>query len=138
MSNPATNPLFKHFRQPAIYLKLPSGGKFYPPGAINFPPTGEIPVYPLTVKDELTLKTPDALMNGQGMAEIIKSCCPNIIDPWSMPIVDVDAVFIGIRLASYGPGMDITTTCPHCKERNEYTVDLRTVLDRVKVATIRK
>lgn len=134
MANPAVNPLFKHFRQPSIYLKLPSGGQFYPDGAIDYPVTGEIPVYPMTVKDELTLKTPDALLNGAGMAEIISSCCPNIKNPWAVPIVDVDAIFIAIRLASYGAGMDITTTCPHCKERNEYTVDLRGLLDRVKVA----
>lgn len=138
MANPANNPLFKHFRQPSIYLKLPSNGQFYANGSINFPTTGEIPVYPMTVKDELTLKTPDALMNGQGMAEIIKSCCPNITNPWDVPIVDVDAIFIAIRLASYGSGMDITTTCPHCQAKNEYTVDLRSLLDRLKTADYTK
>ena len=30
MANPANNPLFKHFRQPAIYLKLPSQGRCCP------------------------------------------------------------------------------------------------------------
>jgi len=29
-----TNPLKQYFRRPAIYLKLPSGGNFYPDGAI--------------------------------------------------------------------------------------------------------
>ena len=58
MTNPASNPLFKHFRQPAIYLKLPSEGQVYPDGTIDYPVTKEIPVYPMTVKDELTLSTP--------------------------------------------------------------------------------
>jgi hypothetical protein len=132
MSNPAANPLFKHFRQPAIYLKLPSGGQFYKDGSIDFPVTKEIPVFPMTVKDELTLKTPDALMNGQGMVEIIQSCCPNIKDAWAVPAVDVDPLFIGIRIASYGHEMDITTECPHCKHENEHGVDLRTILTNVK------
>lgn len=132
MANPANNPLFKHFRQPAVYLKLPSGGKFYPDNAIDFPVTGEIPVYPMTVKDELTLRTPDALMNGQGMVDVVKSCCPNIKDPWQMPSVDLDAVFIAIRLASYGPGMDIATTCPSCKEPDEHTINLQSILGNIR------
>ena len=85
MANPAENPLFKHFRKPSIYLKLPSAGQFYTPGSLDLPVTKEIPVYPMTVKDELTLRTPDAVLNGQGMVEIIKSCAPNIKDPWKMP-----------------------------------------------------
>lgn len=134
MANPANNPLFKHFRQPAVYLKLPSGGKFYPDNAIDFPVTGEIPIYPMTVKDELTLRTPDALMNGQGMVDVIASCCPNIKDPWKMPAIDVDAIFIAIRLASYGFAMDIETSCPHCKEENEHSIDLRTLLSNLQIA----
>jgi hypothetical protein len=134
MANPANNPLFKHFRQPAIYIKLPSGGKYYADSAIDFPVTGDIPVFPMTVKDELTLKTPDALLNGVGMIEVVKSCCPNIKDPWQMPAVDVDPVFIAIRLASYGPSMDVATQCPHCSESNEHSVDLRVVLENYKPA----
>lgn len=127
MVNPI-NPLAKHFRQPAIYLKLPSQGRFYPEGGIELTVTGEIPVYPMTVKDELTLKTPDALMNGEGMAEVIRSCCPTIRDPWAIPSIDLDVIFIAIRLASYGQGMDINASCPHCGESNEYTIDLNILL----------
>jgi hypothetical protein len=134
MANLANNPLFKHFRQPAIYLKLPSQGQFYPDSAIDFPATGEIPVFPMTVKDEITLKTPDALMNGAGVVDVIRSCLPNIKDPWAIPAIDVDAIFIALRLASYGEGMDIKTTCPHCKEENEHTIDLRHLLDHLKLA----
>lgn len=132
MSNPANNPLFKHFRQPAIYIKLPSNGKFYPDNAIDFPAIGEIPVYPMTVKDELTLKTPDALANGTSMAEVVASCCPNIKDPWQIPVVDLDTLFIAIRLASYGEQMDLDSKCPHCGESNEHAIDLRVLLDNVK------
>jgi hypothetical protein len=138
MSNPASNPLFKHFRQPAIYLKLPSGGQYYAEGSIDFPVTGEIPVYPMTVKDELTLKTPDALLNGQGMVDIIQSCCPNIKNAWQVPAVDVDPLFIAIRIASYGHAMDINTECPHCKHGNEHALDLRVILADAKRADFTK
>jgi hypothetical protein len=133
MAVAANNPLFKHFRQPALYLKLPSQGRFWPDAAIDLPVTGEIPVYPMTVKDEITLKTPDALMNGVGVIETIQSCCPNIKDAWKMPIIDLDAVLIAMRLASYGHDMDITTTCRNCSSENDNTVDLRMILDRLQV-----
>ena len=133
MAVAANNPLFKHFRQPALYLKLPSQGRFWPDAAIDLPVTGEIPVYPMTVKDEITLKTPDALMNGVGVIETIQSCCPNIKDAWKMPIIDLDAVLIAMRLASYGHDMDITTTCRNCSSENDNTVDLRMVLDRLQI-----
>lgn len=126
------NPLAKHFRQPAIYIKLPSGGRFYPDGALDINVSGEIPIFPMTVKDELLLKTPDALMNGASIAGMIASCCPAIKDPWSMPLIDLDPVLIAIRLASYGEGMDMTSNCTHCDVENEHTIDLRVVLDHLK------
>lgn len=130
----AGNPLAKHFRQPSIYLKLPSGGQFYPEGVLEMNLTGEIPVYPMTIKDELLLKTPDALMNGASMSEMIRSCCPSIKDPWSIPLIDLDPILIAVRLASYGQGMDITSTCTHCSAENEHTIDLRNLLDSLPPA----
>ena len=127
----STNPLAKHFRQPALYLKLPSEGKFYPEGTIDLTATGTVAVYPMTVKDELALKTPDALLNGQAVIDVIKSCCPAIKDPWEIPAVDMDPIFIAIRLASYGKGMEFKSTCPHCKETEEYVIDLNQVLDSI-------
>lgn len=129
------NPLTKHFRQPSIFLKLPSRGKFYPEGSINLPASGELAVYPMTIKDEILLKTPDALMNGEGMSSMISSCCPSIVSPWDIPLVDLDAILIAIRLASYGNAMDINSKCAHCQEPNEHTIDLRVVLDNLNAIT---
>jgi hypothetical protein len=124
MEQNSTNPLAKHFRQPAIYIKLPSGGQFWPEGSLDLPVTGEIPVYPMTARDEITIRTPDALMNGQGVVDVIQSCCPNIRDAWRMPSVDVDAILLNIRIASYGNKMDFDTTCPKCNEENNFALDL--------------
>lgn len=103
-------------------------GEFWDEHAIDMPVTGEIPIYPMTVKDELTLKTPDALMNGTGVVELIHSCCPNIKNAWKIPVSDLDPLLISIRMASYGTDMDVTTTCPHCSTLNENTVNLRILL----------
>jgi len=125
------NPLAKHFRQPAIYARLPSDGKFWPAGSIDIPATGELPFYPMTARDEITLRTPDALLNGQGVVDIIQSCCPSIRDAWQMPSIDVDSVLLYIRIASYGNQMDFDTECPKCKEENNFAIDLGMVVGNI-------
>ena len=125
------NPLTKHFRQPVLYLKLPSNGNYWPEGTIDLPVTGEIPVLAMSTKDEITLKTPDALLNGQGVVNAIQSCCPSIKDAWAMPSIDVDAAIIAIRIASYGNQMDFESTCPHCNSVNDYAIDLGVVLGSI-------
>jgi len=127
------NPLTQYFRQPAIYIRLPSKGRFYPPGTLNMPPNGEIPVLPMTSVDEITYRTPDALFNGAATVNVIRSCVPSIRDPWAMPSVDVDAVLVGIRIASYGHSMPISPTCPACNEIEDVNVDLRAVNDNISI-----
>lgn len=129
MSN---NPLKQYFRQPAIYVKLPSRGQFYPQDAIDMPANGELPVYPMTAIDEITYRTPDALFNGQATVSVIKSCVPSIKDPWSTPAMDMDTLLISIRIASYGHEMEFGTTCPKCGHECEHVLDLRSVLDRMR------
>jgi hypothetical protein len=125
------NPLRKYFRQPAIHLRLPSNGKFYPPGAIELPPNGEVPIYPMTAVDEIITRTPDALFNGSSIVEIIASCVPAIKDAWQIPAVDLNALLTAVRLASYGHEMDIASRCPSCQVIDNFTVDLRAVLDSI-------
>ena len=125
------NPLRKYFRQPKIYLRLPSKGKFYPPGSLTMPESGELPVFAMTAKDELLFKTPDALLNGEATVEVIKSCIPAITNPWMMPSIDSDAILIAIRLATYGEQLEITTKVPKTGEEKEFQVDLRTLLDQL-------
>ena len=127
------NPLAKYFRQPAIYVNLPTGGKWWPEGSLDLPENGELPVYPMTVRDEVTLRTPDALLNGQGVVDVVQSCFPNIKNAWKMPASDVDAVLISMRIASNGHSMDFSNTCPHCKEEHVYGVDLRHLLASITV-----
>lgn len=125
------NPLQKYFRQPKVYINLPSKGKYYPAGSIDMPVTGELPVFPMTAKDELTIKTPDALLNGQATVDVIKSCVPNIKDPWKMPSIDLDTILIAIRIATYGENLEITTKTPNTGEEKDYQIDLRKILNKL-------
>ena len=126
-----TNPLSQYFRQPSIYIKLPSGGANYPPGSLDMPANGEIPVLPMTAVDEITYRTPDALYNGNATVNVIQSCVPNIKDAWKVPSVDIDTILIGIRIASYGHELELTTTCPACQAEANNGIDLRMLLDRL-------
>lgn len=126
------NPLRQFFRQPAIYLRLPSGGKFWPEKSLNLPPNMELPVLPMTAIDEITYRTPDALFNGQAVVSVIQSCVPNIVDAWATPAIDINAILVAIRIASYGPELEIMSTCPKCAEPGDYNLDLRNVLDQIK------
>jgi hypothetical protein len=128
----STNPLSNFFRQPAVHLKLPSNGKYWREDALDLPVTNEIPVYPMTTRDEITLRTPDALLNGSGVVELIQNCCPNILDAWGAPSIDIDAIIIAIRIASYGNIMDFDNRCPFCNEENTHQIDLTAILDNIK------
>jgi len=132
--NQNSNPLRQFFRQPAIYITLPSACNHWPMGSIDIPQNGELPVYPMTALDEIAYRTPDALFNGQAVINVIQSCLPNIQDAWQIPAVDLNAILVAIRIASYGHDMEFGTKCPACGTETDYTVDLRTVLDGLKKA----
>ena len=129
----SVNPLKQFFRQPAIYLRLPSAGEYWSEGSLVLPPNGELPVYPMTAIDEITYRTPDALFNGQAVINVIQSCVPNIKDAWKIPATDLNAILTAIRIASYGHEMEIDTICPSCTTQTEYTLDLRQLLDGLKI-----
>ena len=126
------NPLRQYFRQPAIYIQLPSGGNYYPKNALEPTENGEYPVLPMTTLDEITYRTPDALFNGQAVVSVIQSCVPNIRDAWHMPGMDIDPVLVAIRIATYGHELDIDTKCPKCEHEQRFGLDLRTVLEKIE------
>lgn len=128
------NPLRQFFRRPAVFLKLPSGGKYYEADVVEIPDSGEIPVYPMTAIDDITLRTPDGLFNGTAVAEIMKSCVPAIKDPWAINNIDFDAVLIAIRSASGESTLELESTCPACKEEASYALDLVGMLAQMKSA----
>jgi len=132
------SPLSAYYRQPKIYMKLPSGGEFYPEGTLDKSDDGQYAVYSMTAKDELMFKTPDALLSGQSTVAVINSCIPSIKDPWQLPTIDLDAVLVAIRIATYGENMDIDTNCPKCKEEQRYGFDLTRYLDDLSKFTYSK
>ena len=131
LSNPQqihANPLSGFMRQPKIYIRLPSGGEFWPAGSLEQTETGEFPVFSMTAKDELMLKIPDAIMSGQAVVDVVQHCMPNIKNAWAIPSIDLDVILIAIRLATYGEKMTTPITFGDDLEM-EYSVDLKQVMD---------
>jgi hypothetical protein len=129
-----TNPLQKYFRQPKIYIKLPSSGMYSQPGTIQGDPAN-IPVYGMTGMDEIIVRTPDALLSGESTAQLIASCCPAIKNPWDLSVLDIVLILCGIRIATYGNMMSIEHKCTNCASDNEYDIDLSKVIEFYMTAT---
>ena len=129
------NPLNKYFRQPAIYVSLPSGTD-YNPNVVAPSETGELGVMPMTAKDEIRFKTPDALMNGQGVVDVIQSCVPDIKDAWQIKSYDLDTILVAIRIATYGETMEMNFTVPGANENVSHTVNLPAILDELSATKV--
>ena len=136
--NQTVNPLRQYFRRPSIFLKLPSGGEFWPDNSVTPTQNGELPVFPMTAIDEITYRTPDALFNGDAVVSVIQSCVPSITNAWETPSIDLNAILIAIRIASYGHTMEVNAKCPACDTEGDYGFDLRTALDQLQSPDFKK
>lgn len=125
------NPLKKYFRTPKFYMTFPSEDRFYPSNALIRTENSEHAVYPMTARDELSLRTPDALVNGQATVDVIQSCIPDIKNAWDMPSIDIDACLIAIRMASYGDDFELNIKLPVTGEERSYNISLQTLLEQI-------
>ena len=121
------NPLQHLYRSKTVFVSLPSGGKYYPNG-IEVSLDGELGLMPMTTADEIKLKSPDALFNGEAMFDMLKSCVPDIKNPKEIPACDLDVILFGIRIATSGDMLEISSKCPHCEESHDYEVNLPVIM----------
>jgi len=135
------NPLTKYFRIPGISVKLPTGGQFFPAGAIELNENGEIDVLPMRGADELLLNSPDALMNNTAILNLIKSCVPQIKRPELVSAPDLDVLLLAIRVASTGDKLELELPCPKCEVSNKFELDIPSMIQTAKpipaVTTVR-
>jgi len=130
------NPLSKYFRQPTLFVSLPSAGRWYNSETITYSNNNndeqEVAVYPYTAMDEIMMRSPDALLNGVAVTTTLKSCVPAFADPWEILTCDVDKLLVAMRVASYGQKMELNANCPHCNEELTYDANLAVLLDSFK------
>jgi hypothetical protein len=123
-----SNPLQKYFRQPKLFVALPSKGMFYREGALEGDHSN-MPIFGMTGMDEIIMKTPDALFNGEATVKLIESCCPYIKDAHAIPSLDVDTLLTAIRIATYGDQITVSNTCKNCGVENEYEIDIASIIE---------
>jgi len=126
-----TQSLSNFYRTKEIYIKLPSGGKWYK-NKPRLTDDGEIGVYPMSFKDEMLLKIPDSLYNGESLYDVIKSVCPDIIDPYEVAMSDVDVILIASRISNNDGNLQVNATCPHCNTTENYLISIPNILSNVK------
>jgi hypothetical protein len=128
---PQHNPLKQYFRQVKLWIKLPSGTTYYEPGVIEFTDKGEVSVLPMTGKDELALKNPDSLLNGEALIEVMLSCVPAVKNPRALLTNDIDALITAIRFATFDDNLETTIRCNNCGTENTFKLDLEYALDNM-------
>lgn len=125
------NPLSNYLRKPEIYVKLPSGGRWWPDGSINIPPNNELPVLAMNGHDDINMRNADGLMNGASSVEVIQSCVPSIKNAWVGPNMDIEYLFVAIRIASYGNEMTMEKKCSKCDETTKFGINLQVILENM-------
>lgn len=127
MSN--ANPLKQYFRQPALYMKLPTQGRWYTADEVETTEDGEIPIYGLTAIDEIMLNTPDAMLNGQALEKVLKNCAPGFKNIKKIMLPDLEALFLAIKIATSNEPYELTRECPNCNHENNFSVNCQHLLD---------
>jgi hypothetical protein len=122
------NPLAQYFRAPGLSVKLPTGGRYLPKGAIEFDSQGQVEVFPMRGADEVLLKSPDALMSGLAIERMIGSCVPALKLPALISAPDLDVLLLAIRAATFGNTMQLDIDCPKCGHDNSFDCDLPSIL----------
>ena len=125
------NKLSKYYRSPKLYVRIPSQGAFNPDMEQSM--SGELAVMAMTGRDETMAKNPDALLNGEAVTSMIKSCVPGIQNPKEIPITDIDTLLIAIKIATNGEEHEVSAKCPKCASEVRGMVNLRDVLPTAKL-----
>ena len=132
------NPLLKRIKLPGRRFRLPSKGLFYKNGELDESVVdGEVEVFSMTTVDEINLRTPELLFNGEAVRKVFKRCIPEVKEPFKLLSNDVDFLLGCLRVVSYGNEITVDTYCPKCEERQleENQTNIRKFCDEAKKYT---
>jgi T4 bacteriophage base plate protein len=125
----SSNPLKQYFRQARAYVKLPTLGKWYTKEDVYITDDGEVGVYALTALDDIMLNTPDAMLNGRALEQVITNCCPDIKNVKKFMLPDLEVLYVGIKSASNNGRADYDRKCPKCEHENTFELNCQMLLD---------
>jgi len=116
------NPLQSFFRKSKLELLLPSRGQWYPENSLTLNANGGLSIFAMTATDDIKFRTGDPTLTGTNIYSIISDCAPGILHPEEMPHVDIDAVLLAIRVASYGDEFAFSVTVPNTTLKRKITI----------------
>lgn len=127
------NPLSNHFRQDKLFVSLPSKeAKIYNEDIITYSnDREEVGIKAMTSADEMLLKNADALLNGEAVTQLLKSCVPAIRKPEEIVQNDIEVLLWAIRLASEGDEYEVTIKCPKCSTNNLVSTRIKEALHSI-------
>lgn len=131
------NPLLSRVQLPGETFKLPSCGLFYHNGELDPSVTdAEVHVHPMTVIDEIMIKTPDLLFSGEAVQKVFNNCIPQVLKPSELLAKDVDFLLLCLRKVSYGTTLEMETTHWECKhedpKQHVYPIDITQFIANTK------
>jgi hypothetical protein len=102
---------------------------------LNLPSTGEKLKYrPFLVKEQKELliaqESDDERQIESAFAQILNNCVLDDIDPYKMPMFDIEYVFLKIRGKSVGEKVELSLLCP---DDNETRVNVKVDLEKIDV-----
>lgn len=121
------NPLLQKLRViQGETVRLPSRGLLYDDGILD--PNvidGEVQISPMTIRDEIMMRSPDALLSGEAVKKVLGRCAPQILRPLDLHYADLDFIFLALRKVSYGPELEVNYkhTCENAKNHS-YVVNI--------------
>lgn len=134
-----TNPLLGKVKLPGRVFALPSMGVFYGPGVLaDSVKDGEVHVSPMSALMEMKIRSADLLYSGKIIKDICVECAPEILDPSKLISKDVDALFVFLRVATYGPTMSMSSQ-HNCKdaEAHQYEISIENILSAPNNAVLK-
>ena len=137
-STAKSNPLVEKLKKiPGLSIPLPTKGYFYRDGEVDpsVVATGEIHVHPMSARDEIIIRSPDLILNGEAITRVVLRCVPEVKDAFRLCYPDILSIMIALRIATYGENFPIKVDNPHYDKEIkgsqkilEYSVNLKNVL----------
>lgn len=102
----SNNPLLAKQKSilPGQTFRIPSKGVFYENQGILADEVvdGEVAVYPMRLKEELSMKSIDGIFQGTAITDTIRYCVPQILKPEKLASEDIDYLLTAIKKISHG------------------------------------
>jgi len=132
MSNPLVDELYEMGAIPSVEIALPTMAAFYPKDKVlkKDADPANISIGPLSMLEESAILDPMLLISGRAITRLINHIAVQVDNPQELCEVDVQAMLIACRMASYGNELVLEHVCPHCENTNTIQIDLSEHIQR--------